>query len=52
MSTKEFNELQKRAIEKYKWEESERAGRDLGEFAVLKWIRLYAKKFREEYYEK
>ena len=44
-----FNELQLREIERHKWIESEKAGRDLGEDAVFDWIRQHAVSFREAY---
>ncbi len=36
-----------REIEIYKWIASEQAHRDLGQDAVLEWIKLYAPTFRE-----
>lgn len=50
MSTKEFNEMQIIEIERHKWIESEKEGRDLGELAVMDWIIKHAKKFRREKY--
>ena len=44
-----FMLIQKEKIEKYKWVESEKAGRDLGQQAVVDWIRKYAKKYAEEW---
>ena len=44
-----FNELQLREIERHKWIESEKAGRDLGQEAVFDWIRRHAVAFREAY---
>lgn len=44
---KQVNLEQKRQIEKYKWIESEKAGRDLADDAVLDWIHKYAISFRE-----
>lgn len=43
---KQVNREQKRQIEIYKWLESERAGRDLADKAVMEWIRKYAISFR------
>jgi hypothetical protein len=40
---------QAKEIEHYKWLESEKAGHDLGQEIVLKWIKLYAKKFYIEW---
>jgi len=51
MSTKDFNKLQMNEIDRFKWLESEKAGYDLGAEAVLRWVVLYAKKFREEFYK-
>lgn len=39
-------------MEKYKWIESEKAGKDLGEFAINEWICKYAKRFRDEWNRK
>lgn len=44
---KQVNCEQKRQIEIYKWLESERAGRDMSERAVMEWIRKYALTFRQ-----
>ncbi|MEW6349625.1 MAG: hypothetical protein AB1646_11235 [Thermodesulfobacteriota bacterium] len=48
MDVKEYLEKQAREIERYKWIESERAGRDLGDEAVIRWIMLYAHEFSAE----
>lgn len=48
MSTYEFNKLQMEEIDKHKWIESEKAGRDLYPEAALEWITRFAKRFREE----
>ena len=40
---------QKNEIEKYKWIESEKVGHDLGNCAIMDWIRKYAKKYRDQY---
>ncbi len=45
MDVKEYLEKQAREIERYKWIESERAGRDLGDEAVLRWIMAHAHEF-------
>ena len=39
-------------IQKHKWIESEKAGRDLGSSAIQDWIKKYAKQFRDEYKKK
>lgn len=46
----EFLSAEKHEIEVYKWIESEKAGKDLGNAAVSDWIRKYAALFREKYY--
>jgi len=38
---------QRREIEKHKWIESERAGRDLGDAAILDWIVRFAARWRQ-----
>jgi hypothetical protein len=42
-----FLALQIKEIEKHRWIESERAGRDLSGIAELDWIQKHAKLFRE-----
>ncbi|MBF0198393.1 MAG: hypothetical protein HQL32_11810 [Planctomycetes bacterium] len=49
MTLQSFNELQIEEIKRYKWLESEKAGKDLGEQAVIEWIELYGEKFRRDY---
>ena len=44
---KEYSIAQVEEIRKYRWIESERAGRDLGEQCCLEWVKKYAKDFRE-----
>jgi hypothetical protein len=51
MDLKKFLINQKIEIEKYKWVESQKANRDLGEQAVTEWVNKNAKKYREEYEE-
>lgn len=46
---KEFLDNEREEIERHKWIESEKAGRDLGYDAIVDWIRKYAKTYREEY---
>lgn len=43
---KRYNLDQKKAIEIYKWEASERAGKDLGAPCIKEWVSRYAKLFR------
>jgi len=44
-----FIEAQVKEIEQHKWIESEKAGRDLGQHAVIDWISRYAYTFRNEW---
>jgi hypothetical protein len=44
-----FNELQIEEIQRHKWIESEKAGRDLGQDAAFDWICRHARAFREAY---
>ena len=46
---KKYLETQKKDMEKYKWLESEKAGRNLGEVAILDWIKKYAKPYRKKW---
>jgi uncharacterized lipoprotein YddW (UPF0748 family) len=41
-----YNSLQLEEIKRHKWIESEKAGRDLGQDAVIDWIERYAESFR------
>lgn len=36
-------------MEKHKWIESEKVGYDLGNCAIMDWVRKYAKTYRETY---
>jgi hypothetical protein len=49
MDLNEYLELQNVEIEKHKWIESEKAGRDLGADAVIEWIMKYADRFSDHY---
>ncbi len=49
LSLKEYNQLQIVEMEKHKWIESEKAGRDLGPAAYRDWVSKWAAKFREEH---
>lgn len=42
MDLKEYLEIQSREIERHKWIESEKAGKDLGMDAAIDWILKYA----------
>jgi hypothetical protein len=44
---KQVNREQTRQMEKFKWLESERAGHDLSDTAILEWVSKYAVSFRE-----
>lgn len=52
MIMNDFIREQINEMEKYKWIESEKAGKDLGEFAINEWICKYAKRFREDWNRK
>jgi len=52
MDLKEYLEIQSREIERHKWIESEKAGRDLGVEAVIDWIIRYAAVFSDNYLQK
>lgn len=45
--TKEFLNDEMKEIERYKWLQSEKAKKDLGNSCCLQWIEKYAKKYRE-----
>ncbi len=51
MDTKRLFMNQAEEAKKYKWIESQKAGRDLGEQAVIDWVQKYAAKYRQEYNE-
>lgn len=51
MDLKEYLEIQSREIERHKWIESEKAGRDLGTDAVIDWIIKYADAFSDRYFQ-
>jgi hypothetical protein len=44
-----YNEVQLQEIERHKWIESEKAGRDLGQDAAFDWIQRHAESFRQIY---
>jgi len=52
MDIAKYLELQNREIERHKWLESEKAGRDLGYEAAIDWILHYADLFSHHYWEK
>ena len=49
MDLKEYLEIQSREIERHKWIESEKAGKDLGMEAAIDWILKYADLFSDCY---
>lgn len=50
MDLKRYLETQNSEIQRHKWIESEKAGKDLGVDAVIDWIKKYADAFSEDYY--
>jgi hypothetical protein len=46
---KKYNHKQLLEMDKHKWIESEKAGKNLGDVAYLDWIKKHSKKYREEY---
>ena len=48
MELKQYLDLQRREIERHKWIESEKAGRDLGMDAAIDWILKYADIFSDQ----
>lgn len=49
MDLKRYLEIQTREIERHKWIESEKAGKDLGLDAAIDWIMRYADVFSDGY---
>jgi hypothetical protein len=49
MDLNEYLKIQQYEIERHKWIESEKAGRDLGMDAVIDWILKYADAFSDHY---
>ena len=47
MDLSEYLERQTQEIERHKWIESEKAGKDLGMEAAIEWILNYADKFSD-----
>lgn len=45
MDINEYLRLQEKEINRHKWIESEKAGKDLGHEAAIDWILRYADKF-------
>jgi hypothetical protein len=51
MDIKEYLKLQAVEIERHKWIESEKAGKDLGMDAAIDWILRYADMFSDDFPE-
>ena len=49
MDVKTYLEIQSREIERHKWIESEKAGKDLGMDAAIDWILRYADLFSDQF---
>ncbi len=49
MDLKTYLEIQGREIERHKWIESEKAGKDLGMDAAIDWILRYADLFSDQF---
>jgi hypothetical protein len=49
MDLKSYLEIQSREIERHKWIESEKAGKDLGMDAAIDWILKYADMFSDQF---
>jgi hypothetical protein len=49
MDLEQYLKIQAQEIERHKWIESEKAGRDLGTEAAIDWIMKYADRFSEQY---
>ncbi|MDQ1284678.1 MAG: hypothetical protein QG663_81 [Thermodesulfobacteriota bacterium] len=52
MDLEEYLKIQAQEIERHKWIESEKAGRDLGTEAIIDWIMKYADRFSEQYQQR
>lgn len=49
MDLKEYLEIQRQEIDRHKWIESEKAGKDLGMDAAIDWILRYADAFSDQF---
>ena len=49
---KTYIESEKEEMLRYKWIESEKAGRDLGEAALMDWIEKHAASFQKKFFVK
>ena len=52
MDLEQYLKIQAQDIERHKWIESEKAGRDLGTEAIIDWIMQYADRFSEQYQQR
>jgi hypothetical protein len=48
----EYNKKQLKEMNDYKWIESEKAGKDLGQECTSNWVDKFAKKFHDENFPK
>lgn len=48
----EFMQAQAQALEEFKWLESEKAGRDLGNDCCLEWVLNHSEQFYNDYIKK
>lgn len=49
MDMKSYCRCQVEEAKKYKWIQSQKAGKDLGDAAVIEWVKKFAADFREDY---
>ncbi len=47
--SRQLNQLQREEMQRHKWIESEKAGRDLGEQACIDWVEKHAARFRQQW---
>ena len=51
MDMKSYCHRQVEEAKKYKWIQSQKAGRDLGDAAIVEWVKKFAAQFRKDYNE-
>jgi hypothetical protein len=51
MHFKKFLANQKEEMERYKWIQSQKAGKDLGDAAIKEWVEKFAAEYRKQYEE-
>ncbi len=51
MDMKSYCHRQVEEAKKYKWIQSQKAGRDLGDSAINEWVKKFATQFRKDYNE-